>query len=145
MPDKPWKVAERRIARLFGVERNALSGGNSKITRSDSLHRQLYIESKWGSRSSLWTLYKDTKVKAKLENKIPILSICLKSHEGSLLVVHVNDLPKLLEIYKEAQESDVRDGPILDQGKTQKKEPKSVLPIVGKRRKRPTRDKGNKS
>jgi hypothetical protein len=34
MPDKAWKQFERCVARFFGTERNALSGGNPEPTRS---------------------------------------------------------------------------------------------------------------
>jgi hypothetical protein len=43
---KTWKAVERRVARFFGSERTPMSGGNSKHTRSDSLHPRLYIEVK---------------------------------------------------------------------------------------------------
>lgn len=104
MPDKAWKAAERRIAKFLGVERNALSGGNSKVTRSDTLHPEIYLESKWSARSSLWTLWKDTKKKAQAEGKIPVVCQFLKSHEGAILSIHIKDLLMVLEIIKRAHE-----------------------------------------
>ena len=46
MPDKAWKNRERLVARFFGGVRNALSGINSKVTHSDVIHDNLFIECK---------------------------------------------------------------------------------------------------
>ena len=92
MADKTWKAFERRIAKFFGSERNPLSGGNSKQTRSDSLHDKLFIECKWTQRSALVTLYKKTKELAKLENKIPVLAITDKSTKDDLIIMKKEDL-----------------------------------------------------
>lgn len=43
---KNWKNFERKIAKIFNTQRTALSGSNSKITSSDTLHPELYIEIK---------------------------------------------------------------------------------------------------
>jgi len=93
-----WKQRERQAAKLFGSERTPLSGGNSKITRSDSLHDELYLECKHRNKSSLWNLYKETKEKAKKENKVPVLSIGLLGANGSLIVIHSDDLKNVLKI-----------------------------------------------
>ncbi len=47
-PPSTWKSVERRIAVYLGTDRNPLSGGNGKITRSDSRHERLFIETKHG-------------------------------------------------------------------------------------------------
>ena len=44
MPDKAWKNRERLVAKFFGGMRNALSGINSKVTHSDVIHDNLFIE-----------------------------------------------------------------------------------------------------
>ena len=46
MPDKAWKNRERLVAKFFGGMRNALSGINSKVTHSDVIHDNLFIECK---------------------------------------------------------------------------------------------------
>ena len=97
-PTKTWKSFELRIARFFGEERNPLSGGNSKHTRSDSLHPELFIECKWRQKSSLVTLYKSTKELAKKENKIPVLAITDKTTKDDLIVMKKEDLLKVYNI-----------------------------------------------
>ena len=92
MPEKSWKVAERRLAKLFQTQRNPLSGGNSKHTRSDSLHPVFYLENKHSARSSLRTLFDDTRAKAKTEAKIPVVATQTKNKPGILLTVHSDDL-----------------------------------------------------
>lgn len=87
-----WKSAERRIARFFGSERTPLSGGNSKHTRSDSLHPRLFVEAKRRKKHTVITLWDDTKTKAAKENKTPV--VCLQEHNrpGFWIMVHSDDL-----------------------------------------------------
>jgi hypothetical protein len=92
MADKSWKQAERRGAAAFGTVRNSLSGGNSKLTRSDTLHRTLYIEQKYGKRHAVWTLYDDTRKKSKREQKLPVLLIHRTGSPGFLVVCHIDHL-----------------------------------------------------
>lgn len=92
-----WKRGESRTARYFGAERTPLSGGNSKITRSDSLHKKLYLEVKMRVKHSVVTLWDDTKRKAKKEGKIPVVCLKEKGREGAWLVVHSNDLDKIVK------------------------------------------------
>lgn len=83
-----WKAFERVVARFFGSTRTALSGGNSKITRSDSLHPDLYIECKYRATNALHTLYKDSEKKAGLEKKIPVICTKAKGDKGFLITIH---------------------------------------------------------
>lgn len=95
MSDKTWKAVERRVAAFFGTVRNSLSGGNSKMTRSDSLHPTLYIESKWRQKHSAITLWNDTAAKAKREQKIPVVILAEKSRPGFWVLCHSSDLKKV--------------------------------------------------
>lgn len=90
--DKPWKAVERRIARWLGSERNPLSGRHGKISRSDSIHPLLYIETKWRKRHSAVSLWRDTAKKADKENKIPVCCLVEHSKHGFWLLVHSQDL-----------------------------------------------------
>ena len=70
-----WKSFERWVASIFTSERNPLSGGNGKHSRSDSLHPELFISCKHtrtGHRSIFRLLDEETE-KAEAENKIPIV------------------------------------------------------------------------
>ena len=42
---RTWKKRESNVADFFQGQRTPLSGGNSKITRSDVIHEDLFIES----------------------------------------------------------------------------------------------------
>ena len=101
-----WKQHERNVAEFFGTKRVPLSGSNSGHgTNSDSLHPKLYIECKLRNKISLWQLFAETKKKAKVENKIPVVAIKQKGEKGYLLVVRPEDLEKVAEIRKESSHS----------------------------------------
>ena len=87
-----WKAIERRIASFFGSERTPLSGGNSKITRSDSLHDILFVETKYRVKHSAVTLWRGTKEMADVENKIPVVCLSEKGKQGFWIVCHSADL-----------------------------------------------------
>ena len=95
MADKTWKAFERRVAAFFGTERNALSGGNSKLTRSDSLHPHLFIEAKQRQRFAVVRLWDATKRLADKENKTPVVCVSEKNRPGFWILVHSDDLQKI--------------------------------------------------
>ena len=95
MADKTWKAFERRVARFFNSERNALSGGNSKVTRSDTPHPELFIECKQRKRFAAVRLWDDTKRLATHENKTPVVCLSEKGRPGFWILVHSEDLSKL--------------------------------------------------
>jgi len=93
-----WKAVERKVAKFFNTERTPLSGGNSKITRSDTLHPNLFIECKYRVRHAVISLWRDTAEKAKKENKIPVVALVEKNKEGIWLMVHSKDIAKLIDV-----------------------------------------------
>jgi len=101
---KTWKAVERRVARFFNTERTPLSGGNGKITRSDTLHPNLFIECKYRVRHAVISLWRDTAEKAKVENKIPVVALAEKNKEGIWFMVHSKDIAKFIDIVGETLE-----------------------------------------
>ena len=95
MADKAWKALERRVARYFGTDRNSLSGGNSKVTRSDTLHPTLFIECKQRKRHSAVALWDETKKLADREDKTPVVCLAEKNRPGFWILVHSDDLTQL--------------------------------------------------
>lgn len=89
---KRWKQIEAIFAGFFGTRRTPLSGGNSGITRSDSLHPDLFIESKQRKNPAVMNLYENTAKLAKLEDKIPVLGIHRKGSRTWLVVCSITDL-----------------------------------------------------
>ncbi len=87
-----WKQAERAFAKLFGVKRRPLSGGNEGTGRDDFRHPFLFGECKWGQKFAIWSLFEKTKALAKKEKKIPVLGIKQKGKKGTLIVIHSSDL-----------------------------------------------------
>jgi len=83
-----WKAIERRVAKYFSSVRTPLSGGNSKITRSDTLHKNLYIEVKARVKHSAVTLWRDTALKAEKEKKVPVVVLVEKGKKGFWILVH---------------------------------------------------------
>ena len=98
-----WKSFEREVAKHFGTKRVPLSGSN---TNSDTLHPKLYIECKVRGKSAIWTLFEDTRNKAKVEKKIPIIALRQKGGKGYLLVIRPEDLHKISKIQLESVEVD---------------------------------------
>ena len=98
-----WKGFERIVAAFFGTKRVPLSGSNSGHgTNSDSLHPKVYIECKVREKFALWSLFKDTESKAKVEKKVPVVAIKQKGEQGYLLVLRPQDLEKLTKIRAES-------------------------------------------
>lgn len=92
MSEPWWKKLERRVAAWFGSERTPLSGGNSKATRSDTLHERLYIEVKGRVKHSAVSLWRDTHEKARKEGKIAVCVLAEKGRPGFWLLVRDQDL-----------------------------------------------------
>lgn len=92
MPEKHWKIMERKIAEFFGTVRTALSGSNSKVTRSDTLHERLFIEAKTRKQHSVVGLWRNTKMLAEKESKIPVVCLTEKGKHGFWIVCHSSDL-----------------------------------------------------
>lgn len=95
-----WKNFERYVASIFGTQRTALSGGNGKVTRSDSHHPALFISCKFtqANNKGLRRLIEEERVKAKVENKT---AVCVIGEAGdranSLVVFTLKDVHKFIE------------------------------------------------
>ena len=111
MSDKSWKAFERRVAAYFATQRNALSGGNSKLTRSDSLHPVLFIECKQRQRHSAVALWDATRELADREAKIPVVALSEKHRPGFWLVLHSDDLARLAALVSSQPDSANRHEP----------------------------------
>lgn len=84
----------------FGTERNPLSGGNSKHTRSDSLHEELFIEHKHRQKNATITLYDQTAAMATGEGKVPVVTLSQHGRKGYLIVCAPQDLQQIAEAYR---------------------------------------------
>lgn len=98
-PSKHWKAVERRVAEFFGCKRQRCSGssGIEGLSRSDSTHEKLFIETKYRKSHSVRTLYEETKVLAKKEGRVPVLALADHGKPGFLVVVHSSDLRAFLD------------------------------------------------
>jgi len=92
-----WKGDERLVSRMFGTERTPLSGGNSKMTRSDTLHPKLFIEVKKRASHAAFELWRRTKELARREKKVPVVVLRSGNSPYTLVVVEVRDLSKVSE------------------------------------------------
>ena len=102
---KSWKVFERTVARMFGTERTPLSGGNSRHTRSDTLHSKLFVECKKHKKMAIHKLFRETKELADLENKVPVVITKETGKQFTLVTARIQDLEVVLKHLKE-NESD---------------------------------------
>ena len=89
-----WKRAERSVAAFFGTLRKPGSGswGRKDETSSDTKHARLYIEVKYRAKHSAVALWDDTKTKARLEKKVPVVALVEKGRPGFWLLIHQDDL-----------------------------------------------------
>jgi hypothetical protein len=92
MTPRTWKRYEQEIAAFFGSTRTPLSGGNSKHTRSDTLHERIYAEVKGRKKHSAVTLWDKTKAEAVKEGKIPVVALVEEGRHGFWLMIHSSDL-----------------------------------------------------
>ena len=98
-----WKQFERFVSTIFSTTRTALSGGNGKITRSDSLHPNLFVSCKYtqSNNKGLRALVDEEREKAAVEKKI---AVCVIGEAGdranSLVVLHLKDLSPFCELIK---------------------------------------------
>lgn len=95
-----WKAFERAVGRDFGTRRTPLSGGNSGITRSDTMHDKIFFEAKLRQSFALHKLFVETEKLAKLEDKTPVVAIKEKGKNGYLLLLRPEDLQKVANEYK---------------------------------------------
>ena len=96
-----WKAFERRVAAMFGTKRTPLSGGNSGHTRSDSLHKELFIECKKHKRMAMHNLFRSTKELAELEEKTPIIITQEPQGRTTLITLDIKDLKYVAERLEE--------------------------------------------
>lgn len=108
-----WKSGERRIARMFNTERTPLSGGNSRHTKSDTLHPTLFIEIKHRKKLPMGKLWEETLTLAKKEEKIPAVVFLKKGSPEPILMCKISDLFKIsneLIIFKTLNKKEIEDG-----------------------------------
>lgn len=101
MVNKHWKNIEMRIARYFNSERTPLSGSNSRHTESDSLNKFLFIEVKYRKKIPFLKTFKESVVKAKKENKIPLVVFVEKGSRIPILMCNLYDLNKIANVKDE--------------------------------------------
>ena len=101
---KSWKNVERKIAKSLNTERVPLSGGNSKISKGDVIHDQLYIEVKTRKSMAIMVLWRTTLGLARAEGKIPILAIKEKGKHGELAIIDWKMFVELWENYQKCHQ-----------------------------------------
>ncbi|MDG7047719.1 MAG: hypothetical protein JRN61_01930 [Nitrososphaerota archaeon] len=96
MTDRTWKAVERRVARMFGSERNPLSGSSSRHTQADVIHDHLYIEVKHRAKIPFYTVWQDTMTKAAQEGKVPIVIFHEKGSDQYIAMVDAKFLAEVV-------------------------------------------------
>lgn len=103
-PDPTWKRFERRIAASLGVARTPLSGSNSRLTASDTLHPTLYVECKKRNRLAVYNWWLNAAHKATDEGKTPVLALHQFRGKHALAVISWDWFVDLLEAKDALQE-----------------------------------------
>lgn len=104
MSDKPWKVAERNVARDLGGVRNRMSGAVDQLTAGDTVHPALYVEVKYAGRFAVSSLMREVRKAAKAENKLPVLALQEKGRKTRLYVVDKRDFELFIDILREGRQ-----------------------------------------
>lgn len=99
MPDKAWKAFERRIAKSLGTVRTPLSGGASRLTRSDTLHPCLYVECKTQASIATHTQFQAIRQRARKEQMIPVMALHKKGSKLTLAVIEWNWFVELYQFW----------------------------------------------
>jgi hypothetical protein len=106
-PTKTWKNFERQVATLFGTTRTPLSGGNSgHDTHSDTLSKTVYVEAKYRKEFAIFDWFDDVVVKAKAENKVPVMALKKKRSRDMLFVIRASDIQFVADEIKKYQEEE---------------------------------------
>ncbi len=82
-----WKNVERRIAKRFGTVRTPLSGSNSGITKSDTLHKFIFNEIKHGNSS-----YMINAIWKKWEKDAIIMVNSSEYNDSELVIIHIDNI-----------------------------------------------------
>lgn len=96
--DPAWKRFERQTAASLHTLRTPLSGSASRITSSDSLHPDLYVEAKFRRHNPTVHLFRDTAALAAAENKIAVLALRESDTPGAVAVMAWSTFVALWEI-----------------------------------------------
>ena len=98
MADKAWKRREREVASYFNGVRTSLSGINSKVTRADVIHDELFVECKLRAKHSVVSLWDDTSKLANLLRALvhtcSVLVETVKGPKGEPAAVSFGNLRK---------------------------------------------------
>jgi hypothetical protein len=98
-----WKQFERFVSNIFNTTRTPLSGGNGKVTRSDTFHSKLFLSMKYtqSNNKGLRALVDEERAKAAAEDKIAVCVIGEAGDRGNaLVVIHLRDLHPFCEAVK---------------------------------------------
>lgn len=97
-----WKTFERKIATFFGARRQIGSGSLNRDDRScsDSDHEILYIECKCRQNFSVVQVWRDAAIKAKKENKTPVVALREFGGTGDFLLLKKEDLELIYQEWK---------------------------------------------
>ncbi len=106
-PDPAWKKFERRVASSLGVVRTPLSGSQSRMTASDTLHPTLYVECKKRNHLAVYGWYLNAAHKATDEKKVPVLALHQFRGKHALAVISWDWFIDLWHIYELWQAGDL--------------------------------------
>jgi len=97
-----WKAFERKVANLLGGTRTPLSGGNSKHTRGDVIHKKWYVECKLSGKTGLMLKQWDkewieARKHALEEDKTPMFVFQPKGSKEPMVVMRFKDFVEAIE------------------------------------------------
>jgi len=103
MPDKPWKRAERTVAKALGGKRNPLSGRMGGHTPGDVYDLPIYVEVKHKNRFAVLTIMSEVEVEARKEGKLPLLVIHQHGMKKRYYITEEDFFLKLWQAYHHPQ------------------------------------------
>lgn len=95
MPEKSWKVDERKVARRVGGQRVGLSGGRGAYSRADVLSDGWFIEVKRRAVSPVAKWLGEAQVKARMEGKKAVLVVHVARSDVWLVALPLDEFCRL--------------------------------------------------
>ena len=95
MPEKAWKVDERKVAKRLNGRRVGLSGGPGSLSKADVLAGRFHVEVKRRARFPGAAWYGKCAMEAALDGRVPLLVVHVARSDIWLAVLSLSTLTEL--------------------------------------------------
>ena len=97
MPEKAWKVDERKVAKRLNGRRVGLSGGPGSLSKADVLAGRFHVEVKRRARFPGAAWYGKCALEAAVDDRVPLLVVHVARSDIWLAVLSLSTLVEMAE------------------------------------------------